>query len=282
MEKFKTFDNQWLKLDAEATATILEAFVREELVKAGFSRAIIGLSGGIDSALSAAITVKAIGAENLKGVMLPYKSSNPQSLKDAEAVAAHLGIKTSVIDITPMVDAYFDTYEKNASGLRRGNVMARNRMIVLYDHSSRDKALVMGTGNKTEILLGYSTMFGDSAYAINPIADLFKSQVWDLSEYYGIPESVIKKAPSADLWEGQTDEDELGFSYETADQVLFLLVDQRMPVEKILDFGFEEKVVMAIAQRMKTTQFKRNPPVMAKLDGRLVGKDFRYPTNWGI
>ena len=281
MDNENRFDSKWLELDAPATAAILEAFVKEELKKAGFKKAVIGLSGGVDSALAAAITVGAIGAENLKGVMMPYKSSNPNSLKDAEAVAAHLGIETCKVEITPMVDAFFDTYEKDANGLRRGNVMARNRMIVLYDFSSKDNSLVMGTGNKTEILLGYSTMFGDSAYAINPIADLYKTQVWALSKHYGIPAGVIEKAPSADLWEGQTDEDELGFSYETADQVLFLMVDQRMPLEKIVDMGFSEDVVNAIARRMKVTQFKRNPPIMARLDGRTVGKDFRYPTDWG-
>lgn len=281
MEYIRKFEKQWLEIDPQAIATILEAFVREEVAKAGFEKTVIGLSGGIDSALAAAITVAALGAENLHGIMMPYKSSNPQSLKDAEAVAEHLEIKTSKVDITPMVDSYFNTYQPQANGLRRGNVMARNRMIVLYDLSSKENALVMGTGNKTEILLGYSTMWGDSAYAMNPIADLYKCQVWELSRYYGIPAAVIDKAPSADLWEGQTDEEELGFSYNTADQVLTLLVDHRMPLEKITEYGFKQKTVQAIADRMRATQFKRNPPTMAKLDGRLSGKDFRYPTDWG-
>ena len=281
MKHEKKFDAKELILDAPEVARVLEGFVREELGKAGFSKAVIGLSGGIDSALAAAISVHALGAENVLGIMMPYKSSNPASLEDAKAVAEHLGITTKVVEITPMVDAYFDTYQPDANGLRRGNAMARNRMIVLFDHSHRDKSLVIGTGNRTEIIFGYSTLFGDSACAINPVGDLLKTQVWQMARHYGIPEQVINKAPSADLWEGQTDEEELGFSYAMADAVITLLIDHRLPAERVVEYGISEDIVKKIQRRIATTQFKRVPPLIAKISSRTVGIDFNYPRDWG-
>jgi NAD+ synthase len=277
----KQFNESELILDAPEVARVLEGFVREELGKAGFGKAVLGLSGGIDSALAAAIAARALGAENVLGIMMPYKTSNPASQADAEAVAAHLGIPTKLIEITPMVDAYFDSYQPEADGLRRGNAMARNRMIVLFDHSQRDKSLVIGTGNRTEIMLGYSTLFGDSACAVNPVGDLLKAQVWQMAEYYGIPAQVIKKAPSADLWEGQTDEQELGFSYAMADKVITLLMDHRLSGEEVAAYGVELELVKKIQRRIASTQFKRLPPLIAKISSRTVGIDFNYPRDWG-
>lgn len=281
MEK-KEFNSSQLRLDAPQVASLLERFVKDELGKAGFSKGILGLSGGIDSALSAAITAKALGPENTLGVMMPYKSSNPASEADARAVADCLGMQTRKIDITPMVDPYFERYEPEADSLRRGNVMARQRMIVLYDLSSKNHSLVIGTGNRTEILLGYSTLFGDSAYAVNPLGDLLKTQVWQLAEHYGMPEQVISKAPSADLWEGQTDEEELGLSYAMADAIITLLIDQRIPAESIPAYGIPKDSVERVQKLIRINQFKRMPPLFAKLGHRTVGKDFRYPRDWGM
>lgn len=282
MKNTRTFDASVLRLDAKETACILEGFVRDELAKVGFTRGVLGLSGGIDSALSAAIAAKALGPDNVLGVILPYKSSNPDSKADAIAVAENLGIRTREIEITPMVDPYFGQYEPEADSMRRGNVMARQRMIVLYDISAKEKALVIGTSNRTEILLGYSTLWGDSAHAVNPLGDLLKTQVWQLAEYYELPKQVIEKKPSADLWQGQTDEDELGFSYAMADEIFALMIDQRIPAEVVPEYGYPEEVVKRIARLMKTTQFKRMPPIIAKLSHRTIGKDFRYPRDWGV
>jgi NAD+ synthase len=278
----KTFDESVLTLDAPRTTALLENFVREELRKVGFKRGLFGLSGGIDSALTAAITAKALGPENTLGVIMPYRTSNPDSIEDANAVADHLGIETRVVDITPMVDPYLDQYEPEADAVRRGNIMARQRMIVLYDLSSKLHSLVIGTSNRTEILLGYSTLFGDSAHAVNPLGDLLKTQIRQLSRYYKIPEQVLEKAPSADLWEGQTDEGELGLSYAMADAILTLLVDERIPADSIPEYGIPEEHVSRVQHLMKINQFKRMPPLIAKLSHRTIGKDFRYPRDWGV
>lgn len=282
MDKNRAFDEKAILLDCPGATRILEGFIKDELTKAGFTKGVIGLSGGVDSAVSAAISVKALGPENVLGIILPYKLSNPSSMEDAHAVADQLGMETRTIDITPMVDPYFEQYEPDADGVRRGNVMARQRMIVLYDISQKEKALVIGTGNRTEILLGYSTLHGDSAHALNPLGDLLKTQVWQLAEYYNLPEQVISKAPSADLWEGQTDEDELGFDYRTADKVITLMVDQRLSSDAIQEYGFSKKVIERISHLMKVNQFKRMPSIIAKLSHRTVGRDFRYPRDWGL
>lgn len=278
----RTFDEKTLLLDCPQVARILENFVREELGKAGFTRGIIGLSGGVDSALSAAITARALGSDNTLAILLPHRLSSPQSRADALSVAKVLKLQTREIDITPMVDPYFDLNEPEAGTLRRGNAMARARMIVLYDLSQKEKALVIGTGNRTEILLGYSTLFGDSACAINPLGDLLKTQIWQLAEYYDLPKTVVCKAPTADLWEGQTDEGELGFPYRTADIVITLLVDQRIPAESIPEYGIPAETVRRIMRLMQVNQYKRMPPIIAKLSHRTIGRDFRYPRDWGL
>ena len=276
------FDDRWLKIDCEKARRLLVGFLKDEITKAGFQKAVIGLSGGVDSSLSAALSAEALGAENVLGVILPYKDSDPGSVGDARLVAKHLGIGTKEIDITPMVDPYFETHEPDAGRVRRGNVMARQRMIVLYDLSQKEKALVVGTSNRTEMLLGYSTLFGDSACALNPLGDLLKTQVWQMARHMGIPEKVVSKPASADLWQGQTDEEELGIDYETADRIILLMVDQRMPINRVLAHGFGREKVDKVARMIKSSQFKRLPPVIAKLGHRTVNRDFRYPRDWGL
>lgn len=270
-----------IKLNMELTEKILVNFIREEVRSAGFEKVVLGLSGGIDSAIVAFLAVKALGPENVLGIMMPYKSSSRESLEDAERVVEATGMRVKKIEITDMLDAYF-AKEPDISDLRKGNKMARERMTILYDYSAKEKSLVLGTSNKTEILLGYSTQWGDSASAINPIGDLLKTQVWELSEYMGVPKEVIEKKPSADLWEGQSDEDELGFSYFLADEIINLLVDERYTKEEILEKGYSEKTIDSILWRIKTNQYKRKLPLIAKMSNRTMEREFRYPRDWGI
>lgn len=270
-----------LYLDLNKVENILVNFVKEEVEKVGFKKVVLGLSGGIDSAIVAYIAAKALGPENVMGIMMPYKFSSKESLEHAELVVKDLGIKAKKIEITPMVDAYF-ALEPEISNLRMGNKMARERMSILFDYSAKEGALVLGTSNKTEILLGYSTQFGDSASAINPIGDLFKTHIWALSKHMGVPIELIEKKPSADLWEGQTDEGELGFSYLLADEILYRMVDERKSLEEIIVEGYSKDVIEKIEKKIKFSQYKRKLPVIAKISGRTIGRDFRYPRDWGV
>ncbi len=260
---------------------LLVNFVACEVRKVGLSRAVLGLSGGVDSAVSAAIATRALGAANVLGVVMPYKSSSPESADDARAVAGALGIETLLVDISAQVDSYFDRFP-DASRLRRGNKMARERMTVLYDQSAALSALVIGTSNKTELLLGYGTLYGDMASALNPIGDLYKTQVWGLANHLGIPSSVIEKAPTADLWAGQTDENELGFSYREVDRLLYWMIDERCSQDELLAMGFERAFIERIAGMVRSSQFKRRLPVIAKISARTVDPDFRYARDWGL
>ena len=269
-----------LHLPVEQTLKVLDTFIHDEIHRFGFSKIVLGLSGGIDSALSAYLAVRALGKENVHCVMMPYKTSNPASRGDAEIVLAQLGCSSEVVEITPMVQPFFDA-NPDMSALRKGNIMARTRMIVLYDRSVKHSALVLGTSNKTEGLLGYTTQYGDNASAINPIGDLYKSQVWQLSEALHIPEAVIKKAPSADLWEGQTDEQELGLTYLEADRILFYMVDLRESDEELQARDFAEAKIKKIRKLIQHNQYKRQPPVIAKIGMRTINTDFRYPRDWG-
>lgn len=270
-----------LSLDPAIAKKVLVEFVRDETRNAGFQKGVIGLSGGVDSSLAAFLAVEALGPENTLGVMMPYRSSNPQSLRDAELVAGQLGMVTEMVDITPMVDPFL-SHSKIDDRIRAGNIMARQRMIVLYDRSSRDRALVIGTSNKTEVLLGYGTLFGDTACAINPLGDLYKSQVWQLAEFLGVPGSIIEKAPSADLWEGQTDEGEFGFSYKRVDHLLHFLVDERRSETELKSMGFEEAFIRKVESLIRKNQFKRRMPLIAKISNRTMNVDFVYPRDWGI
>jgi NAD+ synthase len=269
-----------LSINTDLAREILAGFIKSEITRVGMSRAVIGLSGGIDSALSCALAVEALGKENVLAVRMPYKASSQNSLDDAQLLIDQLDIPSKTIEITDMVEPLFKR-DPQISKMRMGNIMARERMIVLYDQSEVFKGLVVGTGNKTEILLGYSTLYGDSACAMNPIGDLYKTQVRQLSRAMNIPAPIIDKAPSADLWAGQTDEDELGFTYEEVDKLLYLLVDQRYSPQEAIEAGFSEKFVNAVTTRIRRNQFKRMLPPIAKVSNRTIGYDFLYLRDWG-
>jgi len=269
-----------LDIQCELVERLLLRFLRSEAGKFGFERALVGLSGGVDSAVSAALAARAFGPKNVLGVRLPYKQSSAASESDALAVVTALGIETRKVDITAMVDGYV-LQQDVADRVRRGNVMARARMIVLYDLSAEWRGLVIGTSNKTEILLGYSTQFGDSASALNPLGDLYKHQVFQLARHLGLPARVIEKTPTADLFEGQTDEAELGFTYAAVDPLLERMVDQRYGEEELVAAGFAREFVRRIAARIALNQYKRLPPIIAKLSERTVNHDFRYLRSWG-
>jgi NAD+ synthase len=269
-----------LDLNVELVEQLLVRFLRIEARKFGFQRTILGLSGGIDSAVSAALAARAYGPEQVLGVMMPYRTSSPASEGDARTVATALGIRLDKTDVSALADGYLSGLP-DADRLRRGNVMARCRMLVLYDRSVPERALVIGTSNKTELLLGYSTQFGDAACALNPLGDLYKHQVWQLARHLGLPSEVIDKPPTADLFEGQTDEGELGFSYAEADGILHALVDERRSVEEVVQLGWSRTLVERIVTRMAANQYKRQPPLVAKLGERTVTHDFRYLRDWG-
>lgn len=270
-----------LELDAGLAVGLLSGFIRDEVSKVGVRKLVLGLSGGIDSALSAFLAARAMGPENVTGVIMPYRLSNPQSEKDARAVAGACGVRFEVVDISPQVDAYFERFP-DADNLRRGNKMARERMTILYDHSAMLGALVVGTSNKTELLLGYGTLFGDMASAVNPIGDLFKTQVRQLSRFLGVPARVVDKAPSADLWAGQTDEEELGCAYETADAVLYRMIDCRFTPGELAEEGFAPGLIDGIRRLVRRSQYKRRPPLIAKISQRTIDRDFRYARDWGL
>jgi NAD+ synthase len=269
-----------LAVNGKLLRTILVGFLREEVQKVGLKKGILGLSGGIDSALVAYLAAEALGPENVHAVIMPYRTSNPESEAHARLVAESLGINHEVLEITPMVDAYFDLFP-DADNMRRGNKMARERMTILYDHSAAHGALVLGTSNKTELLLGYGTLHGDMASALNAIGDIYKTQVWQLSEEMGVPREVIEKKPSADLWAGQTDEQELGFTYREVDELLYHMVDLRMSRDELIASGFAPAFIDKIYGKVQNSHFKRRLPVIAKVSNRTIDRDFRYSRDWG-
>jgi NAD+ synthase len=273
------------EFDGAFIGTTLAKIVRAEVHKTGLKKAVLGLSGGVDSALSLVIAVNALGAENVRAILMPYKSSTPDSLGDATKLCEKFSVRHETIDITPMADAYF-ARDETMSNTRRGNVMARQRMIVLYDISARDAALVIGTSNKTEILLGYSTLWGDMASAVNPLGDLYKYQVFALSRHLGVISEILDKAPSADLWSGQTDEGEMGFSYAMADLILYYWLERSYSVESLKTLvraeGGDEAVVDRILSRVERNAYKRVLPIIAKISSVTVGREFRTPRDWGM
>ena len=269
-----------LSIHTDLARKILTGFIKSEITRFGFTRAVIGLSGGIDSALSCALAAEALGPDNVLAIRMPYKTSSADSLEDAEKTATRFGVRMETIEITPMVEPMIQL-DPQISNLRKGNLMARSRMIVLYDQSMVFKGLVVGTSNKTETLLGYTTLWGDMASALNPLGDLYKTQVRQLSRAMNVPSSVIDKAPSADLWKGQTDEGELGFTYAEVDKLLFLLVDKRYNVEDCIAAGFSEEFVNQVVERIHRSQYKRMIPPIAKLSNRTIGYDFLYIRDWG-
>lgn len=269
-----------LAIQPDLTRRLLVEFIRNETRKFGFNRVVLGISGGIDSALSATLAAEALGPENVVGLMLPYKTSSPESEAHARLLIEQLGLPHDKIDITDMAEPLLKRYGE-MNNLRRGNILARMRMIVVFDRSSMENALVLGTSNKTEYLLGYTTWYGDSAASIQPIGDLYKTQIRALSRAIGVPAPIVEKKPSADLWPGQTDEAEMGLSYDLADQVLYLLVDERQDPERVIEMGFDRAFVERVLRTVRNMQFKRMTPVIAKVGSRTPGIDFRYPRDWG-
>ncbi len=268
-----------LRINTDVAREVIVRFIADAVRKVNFERVVLGISGGIDSALVAFLAVEALGKANVLGVRMPYKTSSENSLSDAQKVIDQLGIEALTIPITPMADGLIGQFP-DMSQLRKANIMARQRMIVLYDQSVAQRALVIGTSNKTEALLGYTTLFGDSAAALQPIEDLYKTQIRQLARAVKLPQSVIDKPPSADLWIGQTDEEELGYTYELVDKVLYLLVEGRYSVEEAAEQGFDLALVENIWRKVRMNHYKRTMPNVAKLSRRSIGHDFLYLRDW--
>ena len=269
-----------LAINVPLVRKILVRFIQNEVRKVGFERVVLGLSGGVDSSLAARLAAEALGPAAVKAFLLPYRGSDPRSRADAMAVVEQLGIPWQEIDISPQIDGYFGRFPE-ADQRRRGNKMARERMTILYDQSWAWRALVLGTSNKTELLLGYGTIYGDMASAINPLGDLYKTQVWELAEGLGVPTQIVQKAPTADLWAGQSDETELGFQYRVVDRLLYYLIDRRYRVAELEAEGFDRRFVEQVVRTVRDNQYKRRLPVIAKLSSRTIDREFRYPRDWG-
>ena len=272
-------NTEYLHLNYGLVEEILLAFIRNEISKFGFESVVLGLSGGIDSAVVCELASRALGPENVLAVLMPYRTSSTESVEHAKLIVDKTGVKFEEVDISGVVDAFFDK-EHDAGRLRMGNVMARTRMLYLYDISARDGRLVTGTSNKTELLLGYGTLYGDMASAVNPIGDLYKTQIWGLARYLQLPEEIVSKTPSADLWEGQSDEEDLGFGYEDADLLLYLMLEKRMSRTAIIQEGFDEVFYDKVRKMVVKNQYKRMMPVIAKVSDRTPGIDFRYARDW--
>jgi NAD+ synthase len=275
-----------LAIDTDVARRVIAGFIRGQLQQAGFERCVLALSGGIDSGLVAYLVAEAIGADKLLCVLMPYRTSSPASRGDAEAIVADLGCGGELVDITAMVDGYFGRERnlgaggeaaRDAAPVRRGNFMARTRMAVIYDRSVTFGGLVVGTSNKTESLIGYTTLYGDNACAFNPIGDLYKSQVRQMAAAMGVPTQVIAKAPSADLWPNQTDEDEGSFSYPLLDRILYWRIDRRRSIDELVEMGFDRELVERVERLVATSEFKRQVPPVAKLGPRTAGVDYLYP-----
>jgi len=251
-----------LRLNYKKVREDLVAFIRHEVHGAGFEKAVLGLSGGVDSSLCAYLAAEALGNGNVYALNMPYRDSSRDGIRHAQQVADHLKIHFLSVEITPMIDSYFKAFP-DADHIRRGNKMARERMSILYDHSARFNALVLGSSNKTETLLGYGTIYGDMACAINPLGDLYKTQVWDLAREVGVPEKIIEKVPTADLWQGQTDEGELGLQYSEVDRLLNLMIDKRLAREELVQKGFRDDFIEKVETRIRSSEYKRRMPIIA-------------------
>ncbi len=267
-----------LRIDEVLVRKMLVSFLREETRKSGHLRVVLAVSGGIDSAAVAALATEALGPQKVLALFMPYRTSHVDSRAHALLVARHFGLALEEADITSQVDAYFSGRD-GIDRVRRGNKMARERKSIEYDRAWPD-GLVLGTSNKTELLLGYGTRHGDMACDLNPVGDLYKTQLRELAILLGVPEVIVRKAPSADLWVGQTDEDELGFSYAQADLILYHMVDRRLRPDELVSAGFDAALVTKIREMVRRSHYKRVMPLIAKVSLRTVGHDFLYPRDW--
>jgi NAD+ synthase len=269
-----------LTINTDLARSVLTAFVRDELGRHGFTRGVVGVSGGIDSAVACFLAAEALGPDNVLALRMPHADSSPESLEHAGLVIEQLKVRSTDVSITDMVEPLFSRFP-DVSKVRRGNLMARVRMAILFDQSAAFEGLVIGTGNKTEILLGYTTLYGDSACAVNPNGDLYKTQIRQLARAMQVPDLILNKPPSADLWPGQTDEGELGTTYEAVDRLLYLLIDERATPDAAVAAGFDAAFVAQTLERVRRNHFKRVMPPIPKLSNRTVGYDFLYPRDWG-
>ena len=267
-----------LEIDPALVERWLVTFLRDEVEQRGFRRGIVAISGGVDSAVTAFLAAKALGPENVVGLRLPYKTSSPESLDHAQLVIDQLGIESRTVEISAAVDAYLAN-EPDASPTRRGNVMARMRMITLFDLSVRYEAIPLGTGNKTERLFGYFTWHADDTPPLNPLGDLYKTQVWTLARHLGVPTVIVEKPASADLIKGQTDEGDFGISYPKADVILNWLLSGYSP-EEIVARGFEASEVQLVRKRLESTHWKRRLPTVAMLSPTAIGESYLRPVDY--
>ena len=269
-----------LQIHLENVHETLIEFVKVQMSKTGLKKAVFGLSGGLDSVVLAYILTEALGPDNVLAAILPYHATSPESLRDAENVRDILGLQSVTIDITAMVNeccgALLAATGAEPGRVRLGNIMARQRMILLYDLSAAIGGLVIGTSNKTELLLGYGTLHGDLAFAFDPLGDLYKTQVRSYARYLGVPENIVAKPPSADFWAGQTDEEDLGFTYDDLDKLLYLMVDEKLTKQELLKMGFDRNFIDTVKTRIRRNKFKTKMPVFAGLQARGIGGDYRY------
>ncbi len=268
-----------LAIDTKLVERWLVEFLRSEIQRRRFDKVVVGLSGGVDSSLTATLCRRALGADAVKGFLLPYRTSSQESRDHALLLADGLEIETREIDITDAVDGYAERFEPEMSDHRQGNVAARQRMIVLFDQAAKLDALPVGTGNKSERLLGYFTWHADDTPPINPLGDLFKVQVWELARAIGIPEEIVEKPASADLIHGQTDEEDLGVSYAEADLILHHLLSG-YPAEQLAEFGFDPAKIDVVRQRLEGTHWKRHLPTVPMLSSTAIGEWYLRPVDY--
>jgi NAD+ synthase (glutamine-hydrolysing) len=267
-----------LDIDAPLVERWLISFLREEFARRKFSKAVVGMSGGVDSAVTGFLAARALGPRNVIAIRLPYRTSSATSVEHAQLVIDQLGLESRTLDISSAVDAYFEN-EPDADPTRRGNVMARMRMIALFDLSAKYHALPVGTGNKTERLFGYFTWHADDSPPINPLGDLFKSQVWSLARQLGVPDAIVNKPASADLIQGQTDESDFGISYAKADDILNWLLSGYHPAE-VVARGYASEDVELVRRRLASTHWKRRLPTVAMLSHTAIGESYLRPVDY--
>ncbi len=277
---FDAKSNAPLQINAPLVADWLVRFLKDECIRRrGVSKAVLGLSGGVDSAVVAYLCARAFGPENVFAYRMPYKISSQESIDHANLVVADLGIQARTIEITPMVDGYIGNHEPEISPSRLGNVCARTRMIVVFDQSAKVGGLPIGTGNKSERLFGYYTWHADDSPPINPIGDLFKTQVWQLAVELGVPKEIIEKPASADLIKGQTDESDFGIKYDKADRILHFMT-QGYTKQKLVEMGFALEEVELVWKRVDSTHWKRRLPTVAMLSSTAIGEYYLRPVDF--